>query len=89
MSSPSTTPSTTASTTPLATSQAVKRTLSATQRASQTVFSAGNGRFFASVRTNGSTRFLGTFDGRNAAQGAVDSFLAGTGAVSQPTFQFY
>jgi hypothetical protein len=72
--------------TPLATSQA--STFSKDAR-NQSVFSAGNGRFFASVRTGGSTRFLGTFNSAVAADTAVANFTAKTGAVLEPNFQFY
>ena len=55
------------STTPLATSQ----TTVAKDAGNQSVFPAGNGRFFASVRTGGSTRFLGTLNSAVDANSAV------------------
>ena len=71
--------------TPLATSQ----TTVAKDARNQSVFPAGNGRFFASVRTGGSTRFLGTFNSAVDANSAVASFTAKTGAKLEPNFQFY
>ena len=71
--------------TPLATSQAP----TAKDSRNKSVFSAGNGRFFASVRTGGSTRFLGTFNSAVAADAAVVTFTAATGAKLEPNFQFY
>ena len=73
---------------PLATSRATAQT-SVKDARNQSVFAAGNGRFFASVRTGGSTRFLGTFNSSVDANQAVESYVASSGAKLEPNFQFY
>ena len=60
-----------------------------TELSQKTVFASGNGRFFASCRVGGKTKFLGTYDQKNLADDAVKNFLHDTASVAQPTFQFY
>ena len=55
----------------------------------QTIFVTGNGRFFAAVRINGRSQFLGTFSKEDDARKSVNVFLASKNTNIQPVFQFY
>ena len=73
----------------LATSQLQRSSSKPVDNRAQTVFKAGNGRYFASVRADGRTQFLGTFGDAQSAQRSVDSFVSTSGARLQQNFQFY